>query len=414
MTILKILLFLTVFLVSLIESRGSFGYEQAKVLFFIISISAIGFTWLLARQKFKWNLLTIASVVFILALFLTSFLGIDSKNSLLGSDPYFQGLVLYAYLWLFSLLVASAKVEFRQWAFVLSLSATLVAFVAVREWIAVYFFHQPMLTYAGRVVSTFGQPNFYSGFVLLTLPFTYYLFKNSSKKIQIFWLISGMISILGIFISFSRSAMLLTLILLVLALISQLKSRIKIAVAVFLILTTSAVLAFRFSLGIVGDELVEPFVTKNPDLTQKSVEKRIYIWPQTFNIILQRPLLGFGLENGGEAFAGYFEKNKHAFFEENLKISPVLISLKELRIDRSHNYVLDLLLFSGLLGLLGWLGLLVVLFRQLGQTYHGLNKNVLLVSLVTYLVWIQFQNQSIVHLVYFWLIVGLAEQRSKA
>lgn len=410
--VLRIALLLTVFLIPLLGANNNFGYEHIKVLFFILSISLIGFIWLIRKPKLKWSSIKVASAVFVLALFAVSGLGIDLRGSFLGNNPYFQGWIVYAYLWLFSLMVSMLGVELRDWATALSISALLVSAIAIKQWIAIYFFSAVIPTYAGRVVSTFGQPNFYAGFLLLVLPFSYLLFKDQGKKLQLLGWGSGLISLVGILVSFSRSAILIALVLLILGLVDQLKIKIKLGLIVFGIIFLSCLTALIFSSGIVENEISKPLQNNNPDLTQESVEKRVYIWPQAFKIALQKPLTGFGLENINQAFSKYFEVIKHLPYEEKLKISPVLINLKELNIDRSHNYLLDLLLFSGISGLLGWLGLVGVMFWKLIQNYHDRNNNVLFFSLIIYLIWVQFQNQSIVQLIYFWLLVGLIDRQS--
>ena len=165
-------------------------------------------------------------------------------------------------------------------------------------------------------------------------------------------------------------------------------------------------LSAKFSSGFIWKEFLGPTTILDPDLTRVSVENRVYIWPVAWQLFLQRPLTGYGLENIAQAFSDYFISNKHLLFEENLNISPVLISLKELNIDRTHNYLLDILLFSGILGFLAWIYLVILLLWKTKQ-----NNKILLISLITYLIWIQFQNQSIVHLIYFWLLVGLVDQQ---
>lgn len=402
------LLLLFIFLIPLIGAMGSFGYEQIKVSFFILSISLIGLLWL--GRGLKWTRASVAAGLFILILLVTSAVGVDPKTSILGNQPYSEGWVVYAYLLLLALIVSSLGIKLKNYAFVLAASSLIVSLLAIEDWLLKNFFGFLVPSYAGRVVSTFGQPNFYGGFLLLTLPFSYLLFKDSDKRLQFLGWGSGVAALVGIMVSFSRAAILLALFLLILGLFDQLKVKFKLGLAVLGILVVSIFLAFKFSSGIVGNEVSQPFLTKNPDLTKESVEKRAYIWPEAFTIALQKPVLGYGLENIDKSFAGYFEQNKHAIFEENLQISPVLISLKDLNIDRSHNYILDLLLFSGALGVVTWLGLLWVLFKKLRQNVHDREQNVLLVSLITYLVWIQFQNQSIVHLIYFWLLVGLIDQ----
>lgn len=406
----KFFFLVSLFCIPLIGATGSFGYEQIKVLFFILSISLIGFVWLWKKPELKWDLIRIISAVFILILFIASVFGIDPKASFLGREPYFQGWVLYSYLALFALIVSQAKIKSEHWAAVLTGSASVVGLIAIKDWILINIFGQQMPTYAGRVVSTFGQPNFFAGFLLLSLPFSYYLFKNKNRKLSYFAGAGGLVSIIGILVSYSRSAILMAFILLILGLIDQLKDRLKISLVIFGIVLISIFIALKFSSGIIGNEVSLPLETLNPDLTRESVEKRAYIWPEAFKIVAERPLNGYGLENVAKAFSDYFEENKHPIFEENLKISPVLISLKELNIDRSHNYPLDLLLFSGIAGLLAWIFLVSLLLWKLRKSPRSRMKNILLVSLLTYLIWIQFQNQSIVQLVYFWLLVGLADR----
>lgn len=403
----KLLLLLTVFFIPLIGATGFLGFEQIKILFFILSTSLVGFIWVLSKPKLEWNLVKIASGVFILSLFLTSGLGINIQAGLLGNVPYFQGWIIYAYLWLFSIIVASSGIKFSHWSLVIVASAILVSFFAIKDWILINIFAVQIPTYAGRVVSSFGQPNFLAGFLLLTLPFSYYLFKDTNRKLSYVGGVSALMSFAGIFVSFSRSTILMALLLFILGLIGELKIKFKIGLIVLGVILVSIIVGLWFSSGIVGNEISKPFLTKNPDLTRESVEKRAYIWPVAWQLIKQKPLTGYGLENIAQSFSNYFETNKHKIFEENLNISPVLISLKELNIDRSHNYILDLLLFSGGIGLLAWVILIGILFWKQSQSQDKRKKGVLFVALIIYLIWIQFQNQSIVNLVYFWLLMGL-------
>lgn len=404
----SVFLLLAVFLIPLLGAINNFGFEQSKVLFFILSISLIGLFW--RGKGVRWTGISKIAGLFTLILLVTSLTGIDPRSSLLGREPYFQGWVFYAYLFLFYLMVKTSPIEIKKYAVVICVSALLVSFLAIKDWILLDIFNTQILTYAGRVVSTFGQPNFFAGFLLLSLPFSYLLFKDDDRRWQFMGWGSGLSAMVGILISYSRSAILLALLLLLLGLMNELKLRLKVGVIIGVVILGSITLALNVSSGLVGSEVSKPLMTQNPDLTKESVEKRIYIWPQVLKIAWQEPLAGYGLENIGQAVSEYFEENKYQLFEANSKISPVLISLKELNIDRSHNYILDLLLFSGILGLLGWLGLLGMLFKKLRQKYHGHTKNVLLVSLITYLIWVQFQNQSVVHLVYFWLLVGLIDK----
>jgi len=423
--ILNLPLLLTVFLTPLLSQIGEFGWEQVKVLFFIIASSLAGSIYLWDKSNLtnltNWSGIKILALIFLLTLGITSFLGLDQTSSFLGRPPYYQGFILYSFLFLFFLMVSSMPVKIEKWALALVSSSVIVSVLAIEDFILMSVFHISFPTYAGRVVSTFGQPNFYAGFLLLTLPFSYCLIviaRNKATKQspadndKLLWMLgwgSGLLSVLGILVSCSRSAILLALMLLVLGLTDQLKNKIKIGLVVLAAVFASIIIAWTASSGLVGNEISRPIKTFNPDLTRESIEKRAYIWPVAFKIAIQKPLKGYGLENIENAFADYFQKNKHPLFEENLQISPVLISLKELVIDRSHNYPLDLLLFGGAASLGVWVLIVALLFWKLKQTSDGRHKNVLVISLVIYLVWIQFQNQSVVHLIYFWLLAGLID-----
>ena len=169
--------------------------------------------------------------------------------------------------------------------------------------------------------------------------------------------------------------------------------------------------AVLFILGVsiyasLHQEIIEPYTTEtkvNPNVWTASAEKRFYIWPVIWEIVNQRPFLGYGLENISLAYSQYFEINKHPFFEENLQPSSVLIRLKDLGVDRTHNFFLDILMSSGLLGFLTFGALIITLIKK-AQSWTVLS------SLLVYLIWSQFQNQSIVQLIYFWLLVGLIDR----
>lgn len=415
--LLKILLLLTVFLTPLIGATGNFGYEQAKVLFFIGLTSLSGFVWflyLIKNPKFKWSGISKAAGLFSIVLLVTSLMGVNPTQSMLGSQPYFQGWVLYAYLFLFFLLVSWSKIRLQHWAYFLVGSATIVALLAIGDWIQIHLLGHKLPTYAGRVVSTFGQPNFYAGFILLTLPFFRFLLASKGSTLRGYLLMAGfLVSTVAIMLSASRIAFLGAGGLILFWLIWELPFRKLVFGVISIMLLAIFMLSVNFGAGWVEKELTLPKDTINPDLPTIGVEKRYYFWPILWQLFLQKPVAGYGLENIAPVFSQYFEKNKHVLFEENLNLQPFMFGLKDLNLDRSHNYILDLLLFSGILGLLGWLGLVILLFKKLTQKYDDRHKNVLLISLIVYLIWIQFQNQSVVHLIYFWLLLGLIDQEAK-
>ncbi len=391
---------MTIFLTPLLTPTESLGYEQVKVLFFIFSISFIGLIWLYLnyRKQVKINNSPIfkTGFIFILMLLLTSIIGVDPVGSFIGEQPYLQGFVFYSYLFFFYMMVSSAKLELKPVAIAMVLSAMLVSLISIEQYIRLNFLGESLPTYAGRVVSSFGQPNFYSGFLLLCLPLNYYLFKNQ-KGIRWLWALIALVLAIGIIVSESRAAILLMVTLILGWFIFQLNKNVKKLVLALsaVILVLMVFVSVKSSSGIIWLEIIEP--QQNRWLINNSPEKRIFIWPVLIEQFIKRPIIGYGLENLNNAY-GSFEQ-----FHE--KRSPAYYGLKQINVDRSHNYLIDLLIFGGVVALVSWL----VLVKQ--ALLQAKSKGVLLSILLVYLVWIQFQNQSIVQLIFFWLILALIDHK---
>lgn len=407
--ITKLLLLFTVFLIPLLGNFNGFGYEQIKIAFFILSISLIAFVWLFQRPDVKLTGIGKTAAVFILILFLSSLEGLDFKTSFLGNPPYFQGLLIYCYLFLFYLIIKNFHIEFKYYCLSLTASALIVSLRAIQDFLLQNIFNMEVPNYAGRVVSSFGQPNFFAGFLLLTLPFSYYLYKTYRGKISYLGLFTGFVSIAGIFVSYSRVALGLLVVLVFLWLFGKLSQfKFEIVGIILVVIAASVFISLKYSTGLPYKELV--LVQDKQWILENAPEKRIHIFSASFKLALNKPLTGYGLENINQGFSDYFTKNKHILFEENLKIEPALISLKDLNIDRTHNYILDLALFSGIFGIFSWLLLVFLLLKKLLLSEVSLENNILWLGLITYLVWVQFQNQSIVHLLYFWFLAGAIDK----
>lgn len=361
----------------------------------------MGFIWLMNKPKIHWSKIRIVSFLFLLALILSSILGVDFKTSLLGNPPYFQGFIVYAYLWLFSTIIVSSGIKLKNWAFLLTLSALVLSILVIKDWFLINIFNTPIPTYAGRVAASFGQPNFYAGFLLMSLPF------NLSLRGKL-GTVGATASMIAILISSSRIAIFFLALALLIWLYLKINAKKWFTVAILssaLIVVSAFYFSSRESTGVIWQEVIEPLSLQSKALANPddSIEKRFYIWPLAWQLINQKPFWGWGVDNIEKVFSNYFQINKHSLFEENLNPSAVLIRLKDLTIDRTHNFSLDLLLFSGILGFPLW-GLLVCLLIKKAQ-----NK-VLFASLILYLAWVQFQNQSIVHLIYFWLILAVIDK----
>lgn len=377
-----------IFLAPLIFPFFGFGFENSKVIFLLFYILLVSVLWNFSRISFQWTNVKILSAIFIGVLWLTSFTGIDPKSSILGSPPYFQGVLIYTFLFLFSIIVSTSKIPLSTFSKVISASAFAVSLIAIIQFILLNLFQFNVPTYAGRVTSTFGQPNFYSGFLIISLPFTLSLIRSSGIMYSTSLFLSG----LAILISYSRIAISIFLLGLFVLVFKVVPKTAKILLIIF-----ATLIIYPIFLGFFNSELILPH--SNLWLINNSPEKRVLIWPVVLDLIEQKPIVGYGPENLRPGFSNYL----NSFNINTTPLSPELYSLKQLPIDRSHNLFLDLLIFSGIPGLLTFLILSIYLL------YKSRNSKTLQISLMIYLVWMQFQNQSIIQLLYFWLLVGLID-----
>lgn len=410
---LKIILLLIVIITPLLGATLSYGFEEIKVLIFTVLVSAAGslFIYLLLTKQLeaKWSIIKSLSLGFTLVLLITSLSGVDPKISLFGQSPYYQGFIVYFYLYIFMLMVSSLPINLKWYSYTLVFSASLVSVLIYKEWYLLNIANLPILSYASRPIATFGQPNLAAGFILLCLPFLYLVKYHQSKSYKIVWILILLIFIGAIIATYSRAAIFLLLLLALFYLsfkISKSKvSKFIVSAEIILLMLMFLYISYIFSTGLLYQEIQRPQTIEW--LIYNSPEKRVFIWPAIWQAISKKPLLGYGLENIPKAFPAFqpHERRPSAFYK-----------LKDLVIDRSHNYTLDLLVFSGIFGLLAWIlfvSLLIIARLHLirvKQISSDRDINVLLVSLVLYLVWIQLQIQSIVHLMYFYLIAGLIEQ----
>lgn len=393
----------TIFLTSLFDASNGKGYEQNKVAFFTLLTSLTLILFCFSYQSKLKFFLTIAvekySLIFILILLITSFTGLDFNASLLGDPPYFQGILFYSMLFLFSMSLKYSNLKLEQTAYALVYSAFLVAIIAIKDFVLLNYFSIEVPNYAGRVASTFGQPNFYAGFLIMVLPFCFLLIKKLGKNLIIF---PTIVIILGILVSKSRISLVILLFLIVSYLLYKLGKKVRIFL-IFLILITSLFLII-YALKpneILWKELGEPYFDNGihfkTDILNFTPERRVYIWPVMLNLVSERIILGYGLENIDLAYSKYFAK-----IDFNSVKNQTYYSLKDLTLNRAHAYPLDLILYSGIFGLISW-GVLTLKAFKKSDIY-------LKVTLGIFIIWSLVQIPTVSHLMIFWIAIGFTDR----
>ena len=200
---------------------------------------------------------------------------------------------------------------------------------------ALIFFIKPL--------GTIGEINAVAGFLVIG---SYFVLEYLSK-------IYLVIPIIAIFITKSRAGMLALLPILFL-------QKQKILMVLIVILTI--VISYQ--------HISSPF------------EDRFLIWKLGVQSVIQKPTLGYGAESGEIVFDKVFKARK--------------INLENLAIDRAHNLFLDVAMWSGVIGLIFFVGYLIERYKSLEDRYKKF-------AFLSFLIYSMFQPLSIVH----WLLVFL-------
>ncbi len=149
--------------------------------------------------------------------------------------------------------------------------------------------------------------------------------------------------------------------------------------------------------GLLHQELINPLTGKR--VGEGGQERRVYIWSFIIGLMEKSPVTGYGLDNLKFVFKDGLSDvpDKPAFY----------YTVKDLTVDRSHNYLMDLVIFGGFPLLIIWLGLFFMLVKKSTSHFERF-------FLVLYFLWIQLQIQGIVHLVMFFTIAGLIQKNIQA
>lgn len=403
-SLLKNLIFFSLFLIPLLPASFGFGYEHIKVIFFIFFVNLLILLFILSSNKFQISKTNInfAALFFISILLITSLTGININQSLFGTSPYFQGWIVYLYLFIFSLIISLIKIDVLDIFKVLALSSIFVSIISIRDFIFLNLNNTDVPIYAGRVISTFGQPNFYASFLLMNLPLIYFLYKKQTDNFKNIAYISLVLSLLGILVSQSRSAFLILATIVLFFLINKSSFKKIIYSLITITVLFSLFISIYTKSGFFWKEIVEP--RTNQWLLSHSPSKRTYVWEISAELFKQRILLGYGLENIETAYSDFFKNLDYNF----VKV-PYYYSLKDLSVNRSHNLILDILLFSGVGGLVAWIFLNIFVLKKLNASKLPHSKY-LITGMLIFLFWTMFQNYSIIQLIYFWTLVGIVSK----
>lgn len=320
---------------------------------------------------------------------LASVFGIDPMHSVFGNYWRRDGLVTLFHLFALSYIVNGVWRRYRH-ALIMSIS---LGSLAVSAWAVTdgYRFFllgdRSVRDFQGAIGASFGQPQFLAGFLVVTLPFVWYLLTATrSTAVRSIILVSGFVQIVAILLTKSSGGMIGIVVFFIGILIPKF-SKVKILAPLFTIL------------GILGITVLIAtyiqFVRSIPP--QLLAESRPRIFMKGFLGWAERPVLGWGWANFNNAFSAadwpyHFEYDAY--------------------VDKAHAHILEVLATTGAIGLASYTIMLYLIGRQLwrnsrqGSHSQRLVYQSLFLSFILYVMHSQTNVTSIAEELIFWFIVG--------
>jgi len=382
-SIIKIGIYLTLFIPLLVSPSTLYPYVFGKAIAFQIIVEILFILWLvlLAQNKIKisWTRINIALLVFFVVLSLSTLLSLDIRQSFWSSAERMTGLFNWLHFGLYFLILttvfpayggsAEGRKDYK-WLIRISLFVSII----VSVW--------SLVDWQGRLFGPLGNPGFLACYLLFHVFFALYLFlRDSNWYWRIAYILIFILNLITFYFTHTRGAyyglfigLLLFAFLFILkkvrfAGIASLKAK-----KIGFILLISFILIGSFGVYFQKERFL------------KTEEARMVSWKISWSAFKERPLLGWGLENYILAFAKHYDPNW-----------PITEWF-----DKAHSNFWEFSVTAGILGLLSYLSLFV-----LGVIHHAPIAPILIAYFIMQLFWIDTTTT----LMLFFMTLALCEKR---
>ncbi|MFH0863598.1 MAG: O-antigen ligase family protein [Candidatus Gottesmanbacteria bacterium] len=381
--VIKLYFFLGLFLLPLVFwPIAKIPYELPRVWFVqrwiegFALLTILNLPLLFKNRRIYFSLIILINI-FIVWAFISSILGVDFLKSFWGNYYRQDGLFTLIHLasFSFSLSLFWQKSWWKGTAVAISLGVITTSIWAVFWSIS----HFPI-----PVSVSFGQANFLAGYLLICLPFLVSLvIKTGKSMLKLFWLAGLCLTIIAIILTFSKGGILGIAFLAVAWLTIYIHQK----VTWLNIIPLFLVLIFAFSL-LIYSSLKNINAWHTNQSTQYIAESRERIIVKGFLASLQKPLIGWGWTNFDYAFASI---DWPAKFNQDVYV------------DKAHSTFLEILVTTGLVGLIIYLTIVLKVAGRLWQ-----KSKILFLVLVFFLFHTQTNIISIAEELILWLTIGIS------
>lgn len=299
----------------------------------------------------RWDLFTGLVLSYFGIMILTSFLGVDFYRSLWGTEERGLGLFTQLHFVVFFVMLRSLfreECDRERLLFFTIISGILLSAIALLRLKGILIFDVDL---GLRLSSTLANPIFFASVLLIYFVFAVYLAaKKKGIMARGFYGLSAIGFFLMLISTQTRGAVLALGVGAIFFIISSsLNSSSKIArsiLAALLVLLAIFISVFWLNRE---SQFVQhiPILNRFSNLTDTTASTRVLAWKVALKAWKEHPLLGWGPENFHIAFNKYYNPRLLEF------------SYYETWWDRPHNMVLEVLLHTGLIGLIVYLSIFV-------------------------------------------------------
>jgi len=338
--------YLAMFTPLIINQNFFYPYVVPKTIFFRIIVDVILIAYILLvtvnrsyRPRMNW--LSWGVLGFLVVSFVAAILGEDFVKSFWSSFERMTGLLTFVHLYAFFLILSSVFKERKHWEKIMTVSILVGMILAFQ----VYTSDNPTTRGGGGL----GNTSFMSAYIIFNIFFAIILFFTKNKMGKIFY---GVTLVTMLFLLFRPPeqptqgaigafiggiALLLFLYFALRLLISGGAKAKKIVVASIIVLVLAAAAIVQTSF----------FKNKINEISQSSSwQARQIVWTMSYKMWQERPWFGWGEDNFSNPFTKYYE--------------PALPLTNDMWYDRAHNIVLDVMVSSGIVGLVSYLSIFVI------------------------------------------------------
>ena len=357
--IIKFGLVLLVFLSPLVYWGSTmYPYLTLKVVVFqslVEILFAIWLTLIIFHKEYrpKFTPLSIALLVLISLLFISSIFGVDFQRSFWSAQSRLTGLFFLIHLLALFFMMTTVPVSWRSiwWA-----SLTVSVIGSVLGFIEKFFindiFHSRDYS---RASALFGNPTFLAGYLLMNVFVGLMVaYTEKDKRLKILALICSAISAIGVFLTQTIGdigGLIIGLFLLAIYLAYYWSYKKTVSIIIGVAILFSAIFLTTKS---------NPFWQDIPGVSRiarlsfsdSNLQNRFIAWGSGWQALKERPFLGWGWENFNIGF------NKH--------YNPILLTTNasETSWDKPHNIFLEYLYNGGFIGLIAFLTVIAAFFYQ--------------------------------------------------